>query len=163
MNNFENISGSQGGKYQITSNDSGAQSSQNAGNNSVTSSNGGQKSQAQMPSSGYQYINKQVNNVKLVNNNSLTLNVRNFNNRINNININNINEEGQIINSQPQMGNKVHLSGGNQHKFKNDSYQLRTQRYSRENSLSKLRNGVNMSNYNDPNQAQMSEYLLKQQ
>ena len=47
-----------------------------------------------MPSSGYQYINKQVNNVKLVNNNSLTLNVRNFNNRINNININNINEEG---------------------------------------------------------------------
>lgn len=74
-----------------------------------------------MPSSGYQYINQQVNNVKLVNNNSLTLNVRNFNNRINNININNINEEGQIINSHPQMVNKtVNLSGGN-HNFKKDS------------------------------------------
>tara|TARA_B110000285_G_C14953912_1_gene528196 strand:+ start:147 stop:314 length:168 start_codon:yes stop_codon:yes gene_type:complete len=55
MNNFENISGSQGGKYQMTS-DSGVHSSQNAANNSVGSSNGGQV--AQMPSSGYQYINK---------------------------------------------------------------------------------------------------------
>jgi len=46
-----------------------------------------------MPVNGhFQYINKQVNNVKLVNKNSLTLNVRNFNNRINNININNIQE-----------------------------------------------------------------------
>ena len=43
MNNFENMSGSQGGKYQITSNDSGVQTSQNAGNDSVGSSNGGRK------------------------------------------------------------------------------------------------------------------------
>lgn len=42
---------------------------------------------------GYQYINKQVNNVKLVNNSNLTLNVRNFNNRINSININNIQDD----------------------------------------------------------------------
>ena len=39
--------------------------------------------------SNYQYINKQVNNVKHVNNNQLTLNVRNLNNKINNINLNN--------------------------------------------------------------------------
>jgi hypothetical protein len=58
-------------------------------NNSSGTPTVGPKVGVQMPS-GYQYINKQVNNVKLVNNNSLTLNVRNFNNRINNININNI-------------------------------------------------------------------------
>tara|TARA_B110000285_G_C14953912_1_gene528197 strand:+ start:444 stop:620 length:177 start_codon:yes stop_codon:yes gene_type:complete len=58
------------------------------------------------------------------------------------------------------MANKIHLSGGNQNFKKAENNQLRTQRYSRENSLSKLGNGVNMSNYNDANQANMSEYLL---
>jgi hypothetical protein len=51
-----------------------------------------------MPNNGYQYINKQVNNVKLVNNNNLTLNVRNFNNRINSINISGSNEDPTSIN-----------------------------------------------------------------
>jgi hypothetical protein len=46
--------------------------------------------------SGYQFINKQVNNVSQVNNNSLTLNVRNYNNRINNININNIQTDASV-------------------------------------------------------------------
>jgi hypothetical protein len=49
------------------------------------------------------------------------------------------------------MANKIHLSGGNQNFKKAENNQLRTQRYSRENSLSKLGNGVNMSNYNDAN------------
>jgi len=44
-------------------------------------------------STGYQYINKQVNNVKLVNNNNLTLNVRNFNNR-SGMSISNLQEDG---------------------------------------------------------------------
>lgn len=48
-------------------------------------------------SQGYQYINKQVNNVKLVNNHNLTLNVRNFNNRINSNNINNIIEDSNLL------------------------------------------------------------------
>lgn len=60
-----------------------------------TESNGGTnriQTQVMAQPGSYQYINKQVNNVNLVNKNSLTLNVRNFNNRINNININHIQE-----------------------------------------------------------------------
>ena len=64
------------------------------------SQSSGPKASGQAPiglqSSGYQYINKQVNNVKLVNNNNLTLNVRNLNNRISSININNIQDNGQV-------------------------------------------------------------------
>lgn len=69
-----------------------------------------------IPSSGYQYINKQVNNVKLVNNNNLTLNVRNFNNRISSINISNIQEEA---------GSKVKTG-----KAQGPGQMMKTQRYS---------------------------------
>jgi len=68
-----------------------------------------------IPSSGYQYINKQVNNVKLVNNNNLTLNVRNLNNKINSINIHNVSDDGSTQQMPP--------SG------------LKTQRYTRDSSL----------------------------
>jgi hypothetical protein len=105
MNNFENLNAAQS-----------MPSSNSSGTPSV-----GPKATGSIPS-GYQYINKQVNNVKLVNNNSLTLNVRNFNNRISNININNINEE-----NPKAMTLQVQSMAPSQ--------TIKTQRYSRENSL----------------------------
>ena len=108
MNNFENG----GYRHQATTNSSGTGvihglgiQTQNLdqGYDSFTQSNAPrstqsndgpnrlmQQEQVQVGAQDYQYINKQVNNVKLVNKNSLTLNVRNYNNRINNININHI-------------------------------------------------------------------------
>jgi len=69
-------------------------SSHSSGGKPLNDSKGAEQPQ---PSQGYQYINKQVNNVKLVNNHNLTLNVRNFNNRINSNNINNIIEDSNLL------------------------------------------------------------------
>jgi hypothetical protein len=117
MNNFENLNRQ---NPSSTEQQDGLKSVSNPSSYQNEGSNGSQKnigpkmtngatSGAAMPgqaqSSGYQYINKQVNNVKLVNNNSLTLNVRNFNNRINNININNIQGD-----SNDSMGGTTHIS-----------------------------------------------------
>lgn len=65
-----------------------------------------------------------------MNNNNLTLNVRNFNNRIGSVNIHNLSED---------------------QKAKMTSQQLKTQRYSRENSLNK-----NMEDTDDSNPVNQS-------
>lgn len=53
-----------------------------------------------------------MNNVKLVNNNNLTLNVRNLNNRISSININNIQDNGQVQAAQLKIKPSSKGSGG---------------------------------------------------
>lgn len=136
MNNFENLNGA----HQMLSSNSSGNGPRASGDPSSASSGGGPKITGQIPA-GYQYINKQVNNmtemkiqscqnVKLVNNNSLTLNVRNFNNRINNININNIQDEAH---KNMTLNVSSHLASQ-----KVQPNMIKTQRYSRENSLQKL-------------------------
>lgn len=120
-----------------------------------------------MPNNGYQYINKQVNNVKLVNNNNLTLNVRNFNNRINSINISGSNEDPTSINL------KSTAKGATQPIPQGVGQVLKTQRYTRDNSLNKgpietamtgdLTNQSAQSANKSLNQQQVSQYYLNQQ
>ena len=148
MNSYDNGNG----QHQLSSQSSGGTHGLGAQGNHNGPKASGQQPMG-IPTSGYQYINKQVNNVKLVNNNNLTLNVRNFNNRISSININNIQENDQA--AQQNMKVKTQNTGGkgSTQPIPSGTAQsvLKTQRYSRENSLNKnYMEGSGHSNENAP-------------